>query len=150
MGLLLVKARVQISLCLTKHHAMKTYWRSGGIAQCINLGIIWRWVESFKPRPLYSRGKNHGTHWTGGWGGGPCAGLDIMAKRRKSNYCPCRELNPGRPARRLVSILTQVSRLLLLFVLQRFAKSSWYYYCKGIMTNEGWFPPFSLRSYQVS
>jgi hypothetical protein len=26
-----VKAKVKLSLCLTKHHAMKEYWRSGGI-----------------------------------------------------------------------------------------------------------------------
>jgi hypothetical protein len=24
--------KVKVSLCLTKHHVMKTYWRSGGIA----------------------------------------------------------------------------------------------------------------------
>jgi hypothetical protein len=27
-----VKVKVKLSLCLTKHHAMKTYWGSGGIA----------------------------------------------------------------------------------------------------------------------
>jgi hypothetical protein len=27
-----VSNKVKLSLCLTKHHAMKTYWRSGGIA----------------------------------------------------------------------------------------------------------------------
>jgi hypothetical protein len=32
-------------------------------------------------------------------------GLDDVAKRR---ICPCRELNPGRPARSLVSILTEL------------------------------------------
>jgi len=26
------KVKVKLSLCLTKHHAMKTYWVSGGIA----------------------------------------------------------------------------------------------------------------------
>jgi hypothetical protein len=26
------KLKVQLSLCLTKQHDMKTYWRSGGIA----------------------------------------------------------------------------------------------------------------------
>jgi hypothetical protein len=30
---------VKLSLCLIKHQAMKTYWRSGGIAaRCIDLG----------------------------------------------------------------------------------------------------------------
>jgi hypothetical protein len=33
------KVKVKLSLCLTKHHAMKTYWGSGGIVPCIlNLG----------------------------------------------------------------------------------------------------------------
>jgi hypothetical protein len=27
--------KVKVSLCLTKHHAMKVYWRSGGIAPLI-------------------------------------------------------------------------------------------------------------------
>jgi hypothetical protein len=27
-------AKVKLSLCLTKHHAMKTYWGSGGRAPC--------------------------------------------------------------------------------------------------------------------
>jgi len=27
-----VKVRIKLPLCLTKHHAMKTYWGSGGIA----------------------------------------------------------------------------------------------------------------------
>jgi len=30
------------SLCLTKHHAMKTYWGSGDIAPRIDLGTKWR------------------------------------------------------------------------------------------------------------
>jgi hypothetical protein len=37
-----VKVKVKLSLYLTKHHAMKTYWGSGGIAPCIlDLGIRW-------------------------------------------------------------------------------------------------------------
>jgi hypothetical protein len=35
----------------------------------------------------------------------PRAGLDAVAKRRKSHHYPRRELNLGRPARSLVSIL---------------------------------------------
>jgi hypothetical protein len=31
------------SLCLTKHHAMKAYWGSGGIApRILDLGTRWR------------------------------------------------------------------------------------------------------------
>jgi hypothetical protein len=44
------------------------------------------------------------THWTVVWVG-PRAGLDAVAKRKIS--LPSRESNPGRPARRLVTILTE-------------------------------------------
>jgi hypothetical protein len=51
--------KVKLSLCLTKHHGMKTYWRSGGIApRILDLGTRWRWVVSFTPRPLYPQGKS--------------------------------------------------------------------------------------------
>jgi hypothetical protein len=41
-----------------KHHAMVTYLGSGGIApRILNLGIRWRRVVSFIPRPLYPQGK---------------------------------------------------------------------------------------------
>jgi hypothetical protein len=37
-----VKVKVK-SLCLTKHHAMKTYWGSGSISpRLLDLGIGWR------------------------------------------------------------------------------------------------------------
>jgi hypothetical protein len=39
-----------------------------------------------------------GTHWIGGWVG-PRAGPDAVAKRKKSQHCPRREPNTGRPAR---------------------------------------------------
>jgi hypothetical protein len=52
------KLKVKLSLCLTKYHAMKTYWGSGSRAQrSLDLGTRWRWVVSFTPRPLYSQGK---------------------------------------------------------------------------------------------
>jgi hypothetical protein len=35
--------KVKLSLCLTKHHAMKACWGNGGIAQRIlDLGTRWR------------------------------------------------------------------------------------------------------------
>jgi hypothetical protein len=44
--------------CLIKHHAMKAYWGSGGIApHILDLGTRWRWVVSFTLRPLYPQGK---------------------------------------------------------------------------------------------
>jgi hypothetical protein len=46
--------KVKLSMCLTKHQAMKRYWASGGIApRILDLGTRWRWVVSFTPRPLY-------------------------------------------------------------------------------------------------
>jgi len=38
---------------------------------------------------------------------GPGAGLNVVQKKR--NPCPCRESNPGRPARSLVIVLTEIS-----------------------------------------
>jgi hypothetical protein len=37
------KVKVKLSLCLTKHHAMKKYWGSGGIAPRI-LDLDTRWM----------------------------------------------------------------------------------------------------------
>jgi len=46
-------------MSLIKHHVMKTYSESGGIAPCIfNHVARWRWVVSFTPRPLYSPGNS--------------------------------------------------------------------------------------------
>jgi hypothetical protein len=44
---------------LTKHHAMKMYWGSGGIApHILDLDTRWRQVVSFTLRPLYLQGKS--------------------------------------------------------------------------------------------
>jgi hypothetical protein len=48
------------------------------------------------------------TNWIGGWVG-PRAGLDATEKNKIS--CPCRETNPSRPARSLVAIPTELSRM---------------------------------------
>jgi hypothetical protein len=38
-----LRVKVKLSLCLTKHHAMKAYWGSGGIApRFLDLGTRWR------------------------------------------------------------------------------------------------------------
>jgi hypothetical protein len=51
------KVKVKLSLCLTKHHTMKPYWGTGGIAQ----RILWRWVDRRlggpQSRPGYSGGE---------------------------------------------------------------------------------------------
>jgi hypothetical protein len=54
-----VKVKAKLSLWLTEHHTMKTYWESGSIASHIlNLGTRWRWVVSFMPWILYPQGKS--------------------------------------------------------------------------------------------
>jgi hypothetical protein len=38
-----LKVKVKLSLCLTKHHAIKAYWGSGGTApRILDLGTRWR------------------------------------------------------------------------------------------------------------
>jgi hypothetical protein len=56
------KLKVKLSLCLTKHHAMKAYLGNGDIApRILGLGTRWRRVVSFTPRekspwyPLHRR-----------------------------------------------------------------------------------------------
>jgi hypothetical protein len=50
---------VKLSLCLTKHHAMKTYWESGDTApRILDLDTRWRWVVGYTPSPLYFQEKS--------------------------------------------------------------------------------------------
>jgi len=44
-----------LSLCLTKHHALKTYWDGGIAPRNLDLGTRKRCVGSFTPRPFYPR-----------------------------------------------------------------------------------------------
>jgi hypothetical protein len=84
-----------MSLCLTKHHALKTYCGSGGIApRILDLGTRWRWVVSFTPRPHYLKESAPRTHWIGGWVG-PKAVMDAVVKRKIRS--PRRESNPRTP-----------------------------------------------------
>jgi hypothetical protein len=83
--------------CIIQHHAMKTYWGSGGLAPNINLDTGWRWVVSFTPRPLYPRGKSL-RYPLGRRLDRPDSRSGRGAKEKKSNDCPCWELNPDRPA----------------------------------------------------
>jgi hypothetical protein len=81
---------VKLSLCLIKHHTMKTCgdWRYN--STILDLVTRWRWVVSFIPGE-----RAPSTRWLRGWVG-PRAGLHAVKNRKPS--CPCRELNPGRPA----------------------------------------------------
>jgi hypothetical protein len=71
---------------------MKTYggWRYS--STILELDTRWRWVVSFTPRLLYSRGKVPCSHCIGGWVG-PKACLDVVEKTKIS--CPCRNLTPA-------------------------------------------------------
>jgi hypothetical protein len=87
--------KVKLSLCLTKHHAMKSYWGSGGIApRILDLGTRWRRVVSFTPWPLYPQGNSH-------WDpldrrlGGPQSRSGHGGEEKNSQ--PRRELNPRNP-----------------------------------------------------
>jgi hypothetical protein len=92
--------KVKLSLCLTKHHAMKTYWGSGGISpRILEFGTRWKWVVSFTPWSLYPQGKS------------PCFPLDSSVggpqscsgcgdEEKNSQPPPGIEpWNPNRPAR---------------------------------------------------
>jgi len=90
--------KVKLSLFLTEHHAMKTYWESGGRdPRILNVGTRRRKVFSFTSRPPYPRGNN------------PRYPLDRRldgpqsrsgrGDEKKSHHCPHWELNPGRVAR---------------------------------------------------
>jgi hypothetical protein len=77
-----------------KHHAMKVYWGSGGIApQIFDLGTRWRWVVTAPscPRHFTPRERAHGTHLIVCWVG-PRARLDVVVKRKIPS--PCWDFNP--------------------------------------------------------
>jgi hypothetical protein len=72
-------------------------WESEGIApQVLTLALDGGDSSASQPGRFTSAEKASGTHWIGGWVG-PKAGLDAVEQRKI--YCPCRESNPGRPAR---------------------------------------------------
>jgi hypothetical protein len=84
--------------------------KSGAVAARIfNLGTRLRWVVTFKPRQLYPRRKSH--RYTLNMKLSVRAGMDAVVKRKSS--CPSRESNVGRPARSLVTTLTERSSFCL-------------------------------------
>jgi hypothetical protein len=86
---------------------MKTYWGSGGIAPRILTSEVdgGEWSASRPGR--FTRGKRDpGTYWIGGWVG-PRTSVDTAVAKRKV-ACLCRESNPGRSARGLITVLTEL------------------------------------------
>jgi hypothetical protein len=61
-----VKVKVKLTLFLTKHHAMKTYWRSGGETPRILTSALdgGEWSAS-RSGGFTSRQRATGTHWIG-------------------------------------------------------------------------------------
>jgi hypothetical protein len=72
-------AKVKLSLCLYKYHAMKAYWGSGDIVPRILTSALHggEWSASHSGR-FTPRERAPDTHWIGGWVG-PRAGLDAPA-----------------------------------------------------------------------
>jgi hypothetical protein len=89
------KVKVKLSLCLTKHHAIKAYWEwryssTHSLTSALDGG---EWSTS-RPGRFTPREKAPGTHWIGGWVG-PRAVLDAAVKKKITS--PRRESNPGTP-----------------------------------------------------
>jgi hypothetical protein len=76
------KVKVKLSLCLSKHRAIKTYWGSAGIAPRILdhglEGVEW---SASRPSRFTPRERAPGTRWRGGWVS-PRAVLDAVVKRK--------------------------------------------------------------------
>jgi hypothetical protein len=90
-----VKVKVKLFPCLTKHHAIKTYWGSGSLApRILDLGTSGgEWSDS-RPSRLTPRESAPRTHWIGGWVGARAV-LDAVVKRKIPS--PRRERNPRIP-----------------------------------------------------
>jgi hypothetical protein len=99
---------------LIEEQHMKKYRTSGFIVPLIlNLGNRWRWIATFRTQLLYSRG--YSPQYTldrrvnlfldrSGHGG----------EEIKSHHCTCQGFNPGRPARILITIITELPQLFIL------------------------------------
>jgi hypothetical protein len=99
-----VKVKVKLSLCLIKYNAMEKYWGAEvqlhALTSTLDGGEWW----ASRPAPLNPE-KSSGNHWIRVWEA-PRAGVDEVGKRNV--LAPWREWNPGRPARRLITIQTEL------------------------------------------
>jgi hypothetical protein len=57
-NILSITAKLKVSLCLSKHHAMKTYGEWKYSSTILDIGTRWRWVVSFMPQRLYHLGNS--------------------------------------------------------------------------------------------
>jgi hypothetical protein len=80
-------------LCLTKHHAMKTYWGSRGIApRILVLALDGGERSALRSGRFTPKEKAPGTYWIGGWVG-PRTVLDTAVKRKIPRFCYCKIVN---------------------------------------------------------
>jgi hypothetical protein len=82
------KPKAKLSLCLAKHHAMKTYW---GLEVQLHAFLTSalkgdEWSAS-RPGRLTTGVRAPGNHWTGGWVD-TRASLDAVAKRKNPIIAP--------------------------------------------------------------
>jgi hypothetical protein len=95
-----IKVKVKLSLCITKHRAMKTY---RGVE--VQLHPFLNSAVDRGPQPLYLRAKSP-RYPLDRRLAGPQSRSERSGEERKSQHCPYREVNPHRPARSIVSILS--------------------------------------------
>jgi hypothetical protein len=95
-------------LLVVSHHAMKTYVGVEVSSTVLDVGTKWKWVVSFTPLPLYTRGKSVGTLWIGDCVG-PRVGLDAVEKG-KTLALPGVETGPS--SRQLITIPTELSQVM--------------------------------------
>jgi hypothetical protein len=89
------KVKVKLSLRLTKHHAMKTYWGvEVQLHACLTSALDGDEWSASRPGRLTPRKRAPGIHWIGGWVG-PRAVLGTMVKRKFPS--PRGKLNPRTP-----------------------------------------------------
>jgi hypothetical protein len=104
------KVKVRLSLRLTKHHAMNTYWGSGDRLHAFLTSAVdgGEWSVSRFGRLAPEKEHPVSIGYERGWAPEP-AGMNGMARRK--NHSPCQESNIGLPARSLVTILTELPQL---------------------------------------
>jgi hypothetical protein len=78
----------------------------------LNLGTKWRWVVGFMTRPLYSWRNITQFPLDRRLGRSQCQS-GSCGEENISSSCLCQQSNPSRSIRRLVTILTELSRLIL-------------------------------------
>jgi hypothetical protein len=95
----LIISKVKLSLCLTKHYAIKSVWWSVcRDPQFLDLGTSCNKWSALHPDRFTPGERAPVTHWIGGWVG-PRTGLDDLEKRKFLTLPGLEPLTLGRPAR---------------------------------------------------